>query len=432
LNPRSPPSEMDNKPKLSIEIPSGDKPKDAYGIVYILFFLLGLVHVLPWTFFVTAHDYWMHKFRNTSFEDVDSSHRTVLQTEFSPSLTITLQLSTIAFLFLGLFFGHKYSIKLRLFGPLIIILISFIFAAIFIHIDTDTWQEGFFALTMLIVAVINAMSSIFGMAIYSTISNFPAEYLGAYLNGGGMATIFTACLQILSLGISISTESSALVYFWVANVTIALTLFLMGVVRRCNRFYQFNIENYKPRKGKMLSFRQIVNVLKVIWPGPGIMVFFLATNNTVNPALTSLVVSEGEGNGQWNDVYFIPVITFGLYAILDYVGRIISLRLKLNIKAEWFVGFAAVRVFVFIPLFMLCNAQPRNHLPVVFDHDYQFIIIMIMFALTNGYLVNMATLVVQKLAPSDKLEDAYHVHMVVSGIILGALSFLSFISVDLI
>jgi hypothetical protein len=55
-----------------------------------------------------------------------------------------------------------------------------------------------------------------------------------------------------------------------------------------------------------------------------------------------------------------------------------------------------------------------------------------MFALTNGYLVNMATLVVQKLAPSDKLEDAYHVHMVVSGIILGALSFLSFISVDLI
>jgi hypothetical protein len=144
------------------------------------------------------------------------------------------------------------------------------------------------------------MSSIFGMAIYSTISNFPAEYLGAYLNGGGMATIFTACLQILSLGISISTESSALVYFWVGNVTIAFTLFLMGVVTRRNRFYQFNIENYKPRKGKMLSFRQIVDVLKVIWPGPGIMVFFLATNNTVNPALTSLVVSEGEGNGQWN------------------------------------------------------------------------------------------------------------------------------------
>jgi hypothetical protein len=145
-----------------------------------------------------------------------------------------------------------------------------------------------------------AMSSIFSMAAYSIISNFPAEYLGAYLNGGGMATIFTACLQILSLAISISTESSALVYFWVANVTIAFTLFLMGVVTRRNRFYQINMENYKPRKGKMLSFRQIVDVLKVIWPGPGITLFFLATTNTVHPTLTSLVVSEGEGNGEWN------------------------------------------------------------------------------------------------------------------------------------
>jgi hypothetical protein len=145
-----------------------------------------------------------------------------------------------------------------------------------------------------------AMSSIFGMAAFSTISNFPAEYLGAYLNGGGMSTIFTACLQILSLAISISTESSALVYFWVANVTIAFTLFLMGVVTRRNRFYQFNMENYKPRKEKMLSFRQIVDIFKVIWPGAGITFFFLITNNTVHPALTSLVVSEGEGNGPWN------------------------------------------------------------------------------------------------------------------------------------
>jgi hypothetical protein len=39
-----------------LETPSGDKPKDAYWIVYILYFLLGLVHILPTTFFVTAHD----------------------------------------------------------------------------------------------------------------------------------------------------------------------------------------------------------------------------------------------------------------------------------------------------------------------------------------------------------------------------------------
>jgi equilibrative nucleoside transporter 1/2/3 len=320
---------MDNKPKLSVETPSGDKPKDAYGMVYILFFLVGLVQVLPYTFFVTANDYWMYKFRNTSLEDADSSQRTVLQTQFSPSLTITLQLSTISFLFLNLIFGHKYPIKLKLFGPPIIAQTCYVLAAIFIHIDTDTWQEGFFAVTIIIVAVVTAMNAVFGMAIYSSMSTFPARYLGAYLGGQGMAGIFTACIQIISLAVSITRETRALVYFWVANATIAFTLLLMAVIMRRNRFYLFYMENYEQRKGKMLSFRQILDIFKVIWPGPGIMFFYLATTNIVHPAITSLVVSEGEGNGPWNDVYFVPVITFALYAILDYVGRTISLYLKL-------------------------------------------------------------------------------------------------------
>jgi equilibrative nucleoside transporter 1/2/3 len=93
---------------------------------------------------------------------------------------------------------------------------------------------------------------------------------------------------------------------------------------------------------------------------------------------------------------------------------------------------SVVRFVALVPLFMLCNAQPRKHLPVVFDHDYQYIIIMVAFALSNGYLLNMVTLIIPKMIPPEKLEDAYHVQLVVTGILLGALSFLSFVSVDLI
>jgi nitrogen fixation/metabolism regulation signal transduction histidine kinase len=114
------------------------------------------------------------------------------------------------------------------------------------------------------------------------------------------AGIFTACIQIISLAVSITRETRALVYFWVANATIAFTLLLMAVIMRRNRFYLFYMENYEQRKGKMLSFRQILDIFKVIWPGPGIMFFYLATTNIVHPAITSLVVSEGEGNGPWN------------------------------------------------------------------------------------------------------------------------------------
>ncbi|CAH1370039.1 unnamed protein product, partial [Tenebrio molitor] len=88
-----------------------------------------------------------------------------------------------------------------------------------------------------------------------------------------------------------------------------------------------------------------------------------------------------------------------------------------NIRPEWLVGFTAIRV-IFIPLFLFCNAQPREHLSVVFGHDYQYIIIMTVFALTNGYLMNMASLIIPKMLPPAKLEDAYQVNMVVTGSIL--------------
>ncbi|MGH0140275.1 UNVERIFIED_CONTAM: hypothetical protein FKN15_008953 [Acipenser sinensis] len=44
---------------------------------------------------------------------------------------------------------------------------------------------------------------------------------------------------------------------------------------------------------------------------------------------------------------------------------------------------------VFVPLFMLCNVQPRENLPVLFGHDAWYIIFMILFAFSNGYLASL-------------------------------------------
>ncbi|CAH1370043.1 unnamed protein product, partial [Tenebrio molitor] len=44
---------------------------------------------------------------------------------------------------------------------------------------------------------------------------------------------------------------------------------------------------------------------------------------------------------------------------------------------------------------------------------------MVAFALSNGYLLNMVTLIIPKMIPPEKLEDAYHVQLVVTGILLG-------------
>jgi equilibrative nucleoside transporter 1/2/3 len=175
IQSNSPPlhSEMtENKPKLSLkaEAPTSDSIKDAFWVVYMLFFLLGLVHMLPWSFFITAYDvrmvfvragtnlafqYWMHKFRDTSYDEVDSSHRTSLQTQFSPSLTISIHVSTVLSQLWALLYGRRYSVNMKLSVPLSILLLFFVIEAIFIVVDTDSWQTGFFTLTMIVVVVIN-------------------------------------------------------------------------------------------------------------------------------------------------------------------------------------------------------------------------------------------------------------------------------------
>lgn len=47
---------------------------------------------------------------------------------------------------------------------------------------------------------------------------------------------------------------------------------------------------------------------------------------------------------------------------------------------------------VFIPLLMFCNAQPRHHLSVIFDKDYYYFPILLLFAISNGYLANLSVI----------------------------------------
>ena len=49
---------------------------------------------------------------------------------------------------------------------------------------------------------------------------------------------------------------------------------------------------------------------------------------------------------------------------------------------------AVLRV-VFIPLIMLCNAQPR-HDPVIFHSDVFPVVFIMLLGLTNGYLGTLA------------------------------------------
>lgn len=80
----------------------------------------------------------MFKFRNTTIgENDDPNYKSTLQVDFSPGVTVSLQVSTVIFYLLGLFYGRKFTLNTKLFGTLAVFCGALLIATMFIFIDTD-------------------------------------------------------------------------------------------------------------------------------------------------------------------------------------------------------------------------------------------------------------------------------------------------------
>ena len=111
-------------------IPQIEKVKieDRYNIIYWSTFFIGMSIYFPWNILITVTSYWNYKFRNVSNDNVsmvyseegttDDGEETLteLQKIYSSYLSIASMLPNAIVIILHAFFGHKFSIKLRLYG----------------------------------------------------------------------------------------------------------------------------------------------------------------------------------------------------------------------------------------------------------------------------------------------------------------------------
>ncbi|MBN3277582.1 S29A1 protein, partial [Polyodon spathula] len=102
--------------------------------------------------------------------------------------------------------------------------------------------------------------------------------------------------------------------------------------------------------------------------------------------------------------YFIPVSCFLLFNLCDWAGRSLTAICLWPGKDSWLLPIMVVARVVFVPLFMLCNVQPRENLPVLFSHDIWYIIFMILFAFSNGYLASLCMCFGPKKVASHEAE----------------------------
>ncbi|XP_076060771.1 equilibrative nucleoside transporter 1-like isoform X2 [Oratosquilla oratoria] len=398
------------------------------GLVYACFYLLGLGTLLPWNFFITAESYWQYKFRNVTDDkwDDEDHPKTDLQVIYTPLQSVLSQLPNFLFLFINALFSHKIPQKVRLMGSLIIMIIFFSLTTAFVEVDTDDWQEGFFIFTMIIIVIMNCSGAVFQGGLFGVVGMFPERYMTAVVSGQALGGVFASVARVISLAAGANDVTSALIYFCIAVGVMVLTLvgYLWVLQTQFYRHYtncQAEDKAITPAGGTAQLLRDHARIFKKIWPlGVSVAFIFTVTLSSF-PALCVKISSTSE-NYEWKSKYFQPVATFLLFNIGDYLGRQCAGWIMWPRRGSKILYvLVAVRV-IFIPLFLLCNHDSKSLLPIVFAHDAFYIVIMLCFSLSNGFVSALCMMYAPKLVAEGEAEKASSMMaaMLGLGLLIGA------------
>ncbi|XP_068632552.1 equilibrative nucleoside transporter 3 [Battus philenor] len=392
----------------STKILNGDElPIDRYRLVYILFYLFGITSLAPWNFLMTANDYWMYKFRDVTPNNLTMVVRkTQFQAEFTSYLNVATAIPNLVFLVLNSFYGHLVSVKSRLQGSLIVVTVSFLVTTALVQVDSDEWQNTFFIITIVTVVIMTAASAVFTGGLVGIASRFSKEYMAAVVAGQSLGGIIAAIAQVISLAFKISPLHSALIYFVIADIMVITSLVSYILMYKIDFFTHHilrgsgGVATNRHRDASMLV------ILKKIWVYAFSIFAVFAISMSVYPAVTVLVESHPVTAGtDWNNIFFVPVVNYLIFNCGDYSGRLVAGFLLRPVNQWVIAGVSMLRV-IGVPVLMLCNAQPRQHLPVLFPWDYQYIAIMIVFAFTNGYLTNIVMINSTRIVELHEREKA--------------------------
>ncbi|XP_034094007.1 equilibrative nucleoside transporter 1-like [Gymnodraco acuticeps] len=410
-------------------------PRDKYNAVWIIFFILGLGTLLPWNFFMTATMYFTSRLKDTPSTTqtnetlADGDTRSVLESKFNNVMTLCAMVPLLIFTCLNSFLHQRIPQKLRIIGSLAVILVVFLLTAVLVKIDVGPLP--FFTITMIKIICINSFGAILQSSLFGLAGILPASYTTPIMSGQGLAGTFAAFSMICALASGSALQDSAFGYFITACVVILLAILAYIVLPRME-FFQYFMESNGSRpatdeenkmdllkkdsteeKRPVVSLTEeeakptvsVVNIFKQIWVMALSVCFIFTVTIGTFPAVTVEVKTTVANGGAW-ETYFIPVSCFLLFNLMDWAGRSLTAVCMWPGKdSMWLPVLVGLRI-VFIPLFMLCNVQPRNFLPVLFAHDAWYIFFMIFFAFSNGYLASICMCFGPKKVPQHEAETA--------------------------
>jgi len=409
--------------------PGSGGPEDKFKMVYIIFYWLGIGTLLPWNMFISVNAYWAYKYRNVAADgleldyvddglqanvtsDSDEQPEDILGS-FYGYLSAASMVPNVTFLILNAFFGHRLKTQPRLVISLIFVIMMFTFTSVMVQVDTDTWQHEFLIVTLVSVVFININAAIFQGGILGVAGQFPPAYMGAVFSGQAVGGIFASGCNVVFLALGASASQSGFFCFLTSVVFLLTALVAYGVATR-SEFYQYYLnendaqdkddKEKKPEDSKLLENGSSgdaasmipvkVNPFQVlIQISPYAAAVLLCFTVTLGcfPTITARVVSTMPKESAWAGTFYIPVACFLLFNIGDYLGRFLAGLImipKPSKVGSWITLGLSILRFVFLPLFLFCNVDPDNRglTSVLFESDTAYIVIMMLFSISNGYV----------------------------------------------
>ncbi|KAI6235412.1 hypothetical protein M3Y95_00049000 [Aphelenchoides besseyi] len=364
------------------------------NLVYAIIFLHGIGTLMPWNMFLTiAPEYYInHKFKphepNATAPDYSKY--------FFSYLGVCSQLPNLLLNFINLFVVVKANLGGRIIGSLIIVALMCVFTIVFIFVDTYSWMNTFFVLTMISVVILNSANGIYQNSIYGMLADFPPKYTNAVVIGNNTCGIFVTLILILTLSFSRNVTLVAALYFGVALCTILVCLITFVYLPRIP-FYAFytnrarQIRNEDSEQTSGLSFGDYKRVLNQTWKQMLCIFLTFFVTLALFPAIVSNVKLYPTGR-QYDfflpEALYVPVTTFLNFNVFATAGNVLANYVQWP-DMDDLIWPVSLRLF-FIPFFLFCNYGEHRSIDAFITNEYIFIMALSLMSFTHGYFSSLS------------------------------------------
>uniref|UniRef100_A0A8C9G867 Solute carrier family 29 member 3 n=1 Tax=Pavo cristatus TaxID=9049 RepID=A0A8C9G867_PAVCR len=310
---------------------------------------------------------------------------------------------------------NRVPASVRILSSLFIMLSIFLVITVLVKVDTSSWTTCFFALTIGCVVVVSGASTIFTSSILGLSSRFPMRNSQALLAGQAMGGTVSAIASVIDLAAAADVTDSALAYFLTADIFLVVCIMVYLLLPRLEysrygwalgaAMGQSGEEEVLPQSTAVPPLRPILR--KTATLGSCLFyVFFVSI--IIFPSLSSSIQSIHQASGSlWATKYFVPLTSFLLYNFADWCGRQITAWIQVPGPNSRLLPALVLLRTIFLPLFILCNYQPRAHIrTVLFNHDIYPVAFTTLLGLSNGYLGTLALVYGPKIVPKELAEAA--------------------------